>query len=188
MDSADKTQVFPRTFKDDLGHEWTVDITVSTLKRVRLLVNGFTFDDLISTPAKQTQKELEAAVQPLRDFLDDTVRFSEVLYAILKPQAEAKSLTHEQFDDGFVGHAIGLAKEAFLQALMDFFPQAPKRMMTRGLMEEAKRMTVMEDAARRRMEAMAAEMTDENITKLVNEKIDEVLKKPASDGPEKPAA
>src|SRR3990167_1952817 len=174
---------FPKTFTDDLGRSWTVDITVSTLKRLKLLC-AFSIDSLVSEPdpkSRDMEKSAQAAVQPLREFLDDGVRFSEVLYAILKPDADKLGLTPEQFDDGFRWPALTAAREAFLQALHDFFPSPPKRMIVRGLMAEMSRMKILTAAGTKRIEEELAKMTPAMVEKLANDSIDEALSRSVTD-------
>lgn len=166
---------FPKTFTDDAGRQWTVAITFGTLKRVKALC-GLSFDDLIATP--KSKGDADAAAKPLRDLMDDSGRFSEVLYAILKPDADAAGLSSSQFDDGFQGAATEAAQAAFLQALYDFFPKAPKKMMVKGLIEDAKGMRILETQARKRIAELET-TTNEQMIAMMNQTIDEVLRKSA---------
>lgn len=177
---------FAKTVTDDLGRAWTVDITVSTLKRLAATPCAFSIDSLvgdIDSKAKDRAEAAEKASLPLRDFLDDTMRFAEVLFAIVKPEADKLGVTIDQFDEGFRGDSIQSAQEAFLQALHDFFRSPPKKMILRGMIEERKQMKILVAAGRKRMEMMLAQQTPEKLEKLANESIDAALSKSAIASP-----
>lgn len=170
--------------QDTANRTWTIDITVATLRRVKQLAN-FSFDELIATPTGK-KKDHEAIVAPLRAFLDDTGRFLEVLWAILKPDAEKASpcITQDDFDGAFRGQAIDDAQSAFLVGLHDFFPNAPKRMIVKGLIEERKNLAIANRTAQKRMEKEIAEMSPEKVEAMVNKEIDSALSlKSASEPP-----
>ena len=169
-----------KSFKDDLGREWTVDITTATLLRVKALV-GFSFDDLIGKPDK---KNPELAAMPLEDFLDDGEKFANVLYAILKPDAERKGITQEQFHEGFRGEGTQNAVGAFIQALMDFSHNPAKRMVIRGVMMSRRSMKRAEMKAKEMVAKMEAEMTNEKIDAEIEKVFREQSSKVASALPE----
>jgi hypothetical protein len=87
-----------RTFTDALNRSWSLEITVATLKRIRALANV----DLI-----------EAAGGTLLDRLvADPVLLGDVLYACVKPQADERKLTDEDFGRSLSGDAIDRATTA----------------------------------------------------------------------------
>ncbi len=62
-----------RTFKDNGGREWTIEINVSTLKRVR----GLTGTDLMQV--------VEGAGGLIERLIRDPVLLCDVVYAVCKP-------------------------------------------------------------------------------------------------------
>lgn len=125
------------TFKDAKGREWKVEINVGTLKRMRTLAK-FSLDDVMPKELATKEKALDAA-SGYAEFLNDDVRFSEVLYAILKPDLDAANVTQEQFDEGLSGEANQRAIAAFHGAFTDF-SQNPRKTLLRGMKIGIKRM------------------------------------------------
>ena len=107
-----------RAFKDRLSREWSVEINIGTLKRVRGLLNINLLDVV--------------GGQLLETLATDPEQLCNVLYVICKPQADAKGITDEQFGEGMAGDAISSGTDALLEELADFFPQ-PRR----GLLQTA---------------------------------------------------
>jgi hypothetical protein len=187
---------FPRTFKDTLGRPWTVDITLAALKRAKLFA-GFDIDAEIAIPepkpgASLTEKDeaAQASMRPIQALLDDQIRFSNVLYAILKPQIDKAGLGQEEFDDGLGGECIENAQLAFVSGLHDFFPShSPKRQMIRGVMEaKARTIKLMKktQVKREKVTEEAVQMMDrefQTAMKAADEALDAASSKLASDSP-----
>ena len=100
------------TFTDTAGRAWTVVVTVSGIKRVRDLLSVDLLDvangDLLSRLA------------------DDPVLLVDVLYALLKPEADARGVTDEDFGRALVGGVLDEASSALMKGLLDFFPSAQR--------------------------------------------------------------
>lgn len=172
-------ETFPKKFQDDLGRHWTVDITVGTLKRVKAAV-GFSFDDLVSdAPKKKNHAEAaEEAVRPLRTFLDDDARFSDVLFAIVGSQNP--DIDQGKFDDGMGGLALSLSKMSFVQALHDFFQKSPpKRMLVRGIMEQMQMMKRAETTANKKLAELMANQP--NVEEITNQEIEKAMSQARDD-------
>jgi hypothetical protein len=108
-----------RTFSDALGRSWSIEITVATLKRVRALAGV----DLI-----------EAAGGTLLDRLvADPVLLGDVLYACVKPQADERKITDEDFGRSLAGDSIDTATTALLEEFVAFFPNPRRRVLTQAL-------------------------------------------------------
>jgi hypothetical protein len=108
-----------RTFTDALGRSWSLEITVATLKRVRAVAGV----DLI-----------EAAGGTLLDRLvADPVLLGDVLYACVKPQAEERKITDEDFGRSLAGDAIDHATTALLEEFVAFFPSPRRRVLEQAL-------------------------------------------------------
>ncbi|HMN41180.1 MAG TPA: hypothetical protein PKE29_10070 [Phycisphaerales bacterium] len=127
-----------RSFKDNEGRQWTVDINVSAVKRVR----GLTGTDLMQV--------IEGTGGLIEKLIRDPVLLCDVVYAICKPEADARSVSDEEFGRAMAGDAIEAATMAVLDELVGFCPsprdranlgrvlQATRKVMdrARGLVEK----------------------------------------------------
>ena len=107
------------TFADNAGRTWTVTVNVDTIKRVRGLLDV----DLLDVVGGKLLERL----------VGDPVLLCDLVYALCKPEADAKGVTDEDFGRAMAGDAIDLATEAFLQELVDFFPSARRRLLAKAL-------------------------------------------------------
>jgi hypothetical protein len=122
-----------RTFTDNAGRQWQVEINVAALKRVRGLVRV----DLMQ-PIEGTGGLLERLVR-------DPVLLCDVVYALCKPEADAKSISDEDFGRAMAGDAIEHATAAVLEELVAFCPSPRDRanlgrvlQATREVMDKAR--------------------------------------------------
>jgi hypothetical protein len=104
-----------RTFNDNAGRTWTIAINVAAIKRVRGLLNI----DLY--------KLVDDGFRPLGELVSDPVRLADVLYCLCKDEADARHVSDEDFGRALYGDAITLAADAFVEELIDFFPDARTR-------------------------------------------------------------
>ena len=102
-----------RTFKDNAGRTWTVDINVATLKRVR----GLTGVDLMQV--------IEGTL--IEKLIRDPVLLCDVVYAICKPEADAAKVSDEEFGKAMAGDAIEAATTTALEELVGFCPSPRDR-------------------------------------------------------------
>lgn len=109
-----------KSFRDTAGTEWKLSVNVLTIKRV-LDDTGLRLTDIFSTEQKISQ------------FFSDDVKFCEVLWAIVKPQAEEDGSTAEQFFGAIDGTVIEAALDALLEEVADFF-QEPRRSLLRRVL------------------------------------------------------
>ena len=110
-----------RSFKDNQGRSWTIQVTVDTVKRVRGLVSV----DL-----------LEIVEGTLIDrLMRDPILLCDVVYAVCKPEAESRSVTDEEFGRAMAGDAIEKATHALLESIVDFFQNARDRENLRRVLE-----------------------------------------------------
>ena len=108
-----------KTFRDNAGREWAIEVTVAAVKRVRSLIQV----DL-----------LEAADGKLLEKLaSDPVLLCDVVFCLVQPEAKAKGISDEDFGRGLAGEAIERATSAFLEELVDFFPPARRRLLSKAL-------------------------------------------------------
>ncbi|MBX3408239.1 MAG: hypothetical protein KF869_15920, partial [Phycisphaeraceae bacterium] len=90
-----------RSFKDNQGRLWSVEINVTAIKRVR----GLTGEDLMQV--------IEGTL--IEKFIRDPVLLCDVVYAICKPEADARSVSDEEFGKAMAGDAIEAATTAVLE-------------------------------------------------------------------------
>ena len=108
-----------KLFKDNAGRAWTVTLNVDAFKRVRSLLGV----DLMEA--------LEGNL--LERMVSDPVLLCDVIYAVCKPEADARGITDEDFGRAMAGDAIEQATTAFLEELVDFFPLARRRLLKKAL-------------------------------------------------------
>jgi hypothetical protein len=108
-----------RTFADNAGRTWTVQINVDAIKRVRDL-------------AKVNLLEVVEG-KLLERLISDPVLLCDVIYSVCKPEADAKSLTDVDFGKAMGGDAIDGGTTALLEELVDFFPQGKRRVLAKAL-------------------------------------------------------
>jgi hypothetical protein len=102
-----------RSFKDNQGRQWSVEINVTAIKRVR----GLTGEDLMQV--------IEGTL--IEKLIRDPVLLCDVVYAICKPEADARSVSDEEFGKAMAGDAIEAATTAVLEELVSFCPSPRDR-------------------------------------------------------------
>lgn len=117
-----------KTFRDTQGRDWTVEINVDAVKRLRSLLNL----NLLSV--------LDDECRLLADLHDDPVLLVDVLYCVCKPQADERGISDEQFGRGMSGDALLHGAHALMESLSDFFPNARQRGAFRNLLEKTRTM------------------------------------------------
>ena len=108
-----------KTFNDNAGRTWTVAINVDAIKRVKSLLS-------INLLEAVEGKLIEQLVS-------DPVLLCDVLYVLCKPEADAKSVTDEDFGRAMAGDAIDHGTTCLLEELVDFFPQAKRQVLAKAL-------------------------------------------------------
>ena len=98
------------SFRDDAGRTWLVSISVFSIKRVRALLGI----DILAL--------VDDGMKPLGKLMADPVQLVDVLYALCKDDADKLGMTDEDFGRAMFGDTIEKATDAFLAALVDFFP------------------------------------------------------------------
>ena len=102
-----------RSFKDNQGRQWSVEVNVTAIKRVR----GLTGEDLMQV--------IEGTL--IEKLIRDPVLLCDVVYAICKPEADACSVSDEEFGKAMAGDAIEAATTAVLEELVGFCPSPRDR-------------------------------------------------------------
>jgi len=110
-----------KTFTDNAGRTWTVAINVDAIKRVRDLLK---VDLLEVLDGKLIEK-----------LYRDPVLLCDVIYAVCKPEADARNVTDEDFGRAMAGDAIEHATKALLEELVGFSPSPRDRANLQRILE-----------------------------------------------------
>lgn len=114
-----------RTFTDNAKRDWTVEINVSTVKRLRSAIGL----DLMQALGGDVLERLAS----------DPILLVDALYVTCKPQADERGVSDEEFGRALFGDCIEKAGEAFFAEVLDFFPQRQRQVLAKMLakVEEA---------------------------------------------------
>ena len=110
-----------KTFTDNAGRSWDISVTVDAVKRVRSLLDV----DLMEA----------AAGKLIQQLADSPVLLCDVIYCIVKPQADERNISDEEFGRAMAGDAIDQATSAFLEDLVNFFPSRKREMLQKVLVK-----------------------------------------------------
>ncbi|MCA9249809.1 MAG: hypothetical protein KDA54_01625 [Phycisphaerales bacterium] len=111
-----------KTFNDQSGNTWTVQINVNAIKRVR---------DLLDVNL------LDIVEGKLIDrLIGDPILLCDVLYVLCKPEADERNITDEQFGRAMAGDAIEHATKAVLEELVGFSPNPRDRATMTKVLEK----------------------------------------------------
>lgn len=115
------------TFKDAKNREWTIDIDPLNVSDVHkeLGVSIYTI--------------LDDGMKPLRELLENTPVFLNVVYILVREQCQSKQIDDREFLRGLKGDAMEAMCDAFYEALANFFPKK-KRELLLDLMAESRRL------------------------------------------------
>ena len=131
-----------KTFDDNAGRTWTVAVTINAVKRVKGLLDVDLTDLMDGDP-------------PLLTRLDtDIVLLCDVIFALVKPQADEQGVTDEQFAEALGGDAIIQAHDALLEELADFFRSLRRTDVTKALEKQIAMVRAAVQAAEARIEAV----------------------------------
>ncbi len=139
-----------KTFTDNAGNTWSLSITVDAVKRVRSLLSVNLMDVIEGTL--------------LEKLSEDPVLLCDVLFAVVKPEADAKGITDEQFGRAMGGDAIEAATAALLDDLVDFFPSQRRKLLGRALAK----FKTFEEKAMKHANAKLDALDDAAMNRLLN--------------------
>ena len=129
-----------KTFKDTSGREWTLAITIDAVKRIRDLLKI----DLL---------DLFGGEPPLLTRLDtDVILLCDTIFVALKPQADTAGVSSEQFGAALGGDAIIAARDAFMEALSDFFQSLRRPEVVKAISKQTELVTAAVKLAGERIE------------------------------------
>ena len=114
------------SFVDNSRRTWEIEINITAVKRIRGLL-GIDLYSLVDDGFKSLSK-----------LVSDPVSLADVLYCLCKDQADKQSISDEDFGRALAGDAITQAADAFVEELIDFFPDARARASLRKAIEAGK--------------------------------------------------
>ena len=140
-----------RTFTDSAARTWTLSLTIDAAKRVRSLLDV----NLL---------EPEKGDPPLLTRLGtDVILLCDVIYALVKPQADAAEVTDEQFGAALGGEVILAAQTAFYEEMVDFFRGLARRDLVRAVETQRRMIELTVQSIEARIEGLDVEAEVEKI-------------------------
>jgi len=105
-----------KTFTDTAGRTWTLALTIDAAKRVKSLLDVNLLE--LDLPAGKAG----AGDPPLLTRLGtDVILLCDVIFALVKPQADAAGVSDQEFAAALGGDVVLAAQTAFYEELVDFF-------------------------------------------------------------------
>ncbi len=145
-----------KTFNDATGREWTLDVNITVLRRVRDLTG---FDFLGGMTSESFSK-----------FTDDFEQVVNVLYVMVQPAADAAKVSDIQFGESLDGTSVAAGLDALLAELLRFFPTGQKAIVLTLAAKAAK-------ATTQQMTKAVAWIEAQDIEGKASKKMDDVLVK-----------
>jgi hypothetical protein len=130
------------TFQDSAGRTWQVGLTVDAIKRVKALLQVDLTEPLAGEPPLMTRLAL------------DVILLCDVLFALVKPQADAAGVTDEQFGASLGGAAITAAHDALMEAWTDFFQNLRRTHLVTAIRKQAALVAAAVAAGEKRLERL----------------------------------
>lgn len=145
------------SFKDLNGREWTIELDAPTVRQIRTECGGI---DLLGDDGKAYDR-----------MYDDPLLLCDVLWSILKDEAQAAGIDGKQFFKAVKGDPFEFALAAIQKAITDFFPSQRRKLLETvaeknakfreaGMAEALKRLSD-PDLERRAIEEMTRQMDSE---------------------------
>lgn len=188
------------TFCDNKQDKWIFDFTIGDIKRVKATL-GADLLQLLPTakplsnefrewiksggfdPDTVTEKqelflrniysqEDESEQSLLYRLNIDALFLFEVIYVLLQPQLDAKSIKDEEFGHRLGGEEITDASEAFWGALADFFLKRGQTGMQKVILAQSKMTLRAQEVANRSAEET---LSDEKVEELIAQDLDEFM-------------
>ena len=131
-----------KVFADSTNKQWEISLTIGSAKRVKSLVGI----DLLQP---------ESGDPPLLTRLGtDEMLLCDIIYCLVKPQADAAEVTDEHFGGLLGGEVILAAQTALYEELIDFFQQRGRTDRSRAV------------AAQKQMIELAIQNADQQIAQI----------------------
>jgi len=129
-----------RSFNDNADRTWTLSLTIGAVKRLKGLLDV----DLLA---------LAEGDPPLLTRLGtDVILLCDVIFALVKPQADQAGVSDEVFGAALGGDAILSAQKAFYEELSDFFLKLGRPDLSRAVTTQQALIGAAVEATRKRLE------------------------------------
>ena len=115
------------SFKDTLGRTWICRVDIAAIRRVRALCNIDLANSIVVHPDGTTDTNVLQALANDPCLLVDTV------FAVCKDQADRIGVLDTDFAAALDGDAIEAATIALMEGIVEFFPLAKRRLLTKIL-------------------------------------------------------
>jgi hypothetical protein len=109
----------PQVFCDNANRKWSLAINTATIKRVKEIM-GVNLLDVVG--GKLMDK-----------IASDPALFADILFVLVKPQADALGVSDVDFGEALAGDEIEAASMALIQALVDFFPKGRREVLGKAI-------------------------------------------------------
>lgn len=144
-------------FKDRQGREWTVELTLGSVRRIKNLVGV----DLLDIANEKIFEGLA----------NDPEQLVNVVFAACKPQAEKNNVTDIDFGEAMAGDTIAAATGALLEELVNFI-QAYKPRRGQLLRRALEKLEAVEEKAIQKAEALiGSDEFDKHIEKALGQSL-----------------
>jgi hypothetical protein len=131
-----------KAFTDNAGKTWSVAMTIDSVKRVR---------DLLGV----NLVEPEAGEPPLLTRLGtDEILLCDVVYCLIKPQADSLGVTDVDFGRALGGDAILAAQTALYEELVDFFQKRGRPDRAKAVAAQKTMIEMAIESVRMKLDAM----------------------------------
>ena len=144
-----------KTFTDNAGRPWTIAINVDAIKRVRGLL-GVDLMDAVEGKL-------------IQNLLENPILLCDVVYCLVKAQADSAGVSDEDFGRSMGGDAIDLATAAMLEELVGFFPPRRRALLTKAL----EKFRLLEQTA---IQKAGQRLDDPALMKRMDEALDKALR------------
>ena len=128
-----------RHFQDRELRRWAIDVDGFAIQRVRRLLDY----DLL--------KILEDEGKQLLALRDDPALLVDIVYCLVKPQADEAGVSDVDFGRGMKGDCLDDAWEAVLGEIIDFFPNGRRRLLQTAALQAGIRIVVDEREKSKRL-------------------------------------
>jgi hypothetical protein len=131
-----------KTFADSTGRTWQISLTVDAIKRVKNLLQIDLTEPLLGQPPLMTRLAL------------DVLLLCDVLYVLVKPQADAAGVSDEAFGASLGGEAITGAHDALMEVWTDFFQNLRRTHLVTAIRKQTDLVKAAVAAGEQRMERL----------------------------------
>ena len=112
-------------FTDAAGREWEI------------VVNGWTLKQVREKTGTMLTSLVEENCQLLIELHRDPILLADILWVLVEEQAGNAGITVRQFADAFEGDSVLSARNALIEATIDFFDDPETRAATREVLRKA---------------------------------------------------